>query len=149
MLLPKKVKYRKWHVMRRNPLRVKPATRGTTVAFGSFGLKATTPFRVRSNQIEAARKVLSRAMGKTGKIWIRIFPDMPYTQKPAEVKLGKGKGDLAGYVVQILPGRVMFEVDGVTEVVAKEALRKAGTKLPVKSKVGFSVKIKLCKRSFA
>ncbi len=135
MLLPKKVKYRKWHVMRRNPLRVGVATRGTTVAFGSFGLKATTAFRVRSNQIEAARKVLSRAMGKSGKIWIRIFPDMPYTQKPAEVKLGKGKGDLAGYVVQILPGRVLFEVDGVTEIVAKEALRKAGTKLPVKSKV--------------
>ncbi len=135
MLLPKKVKYRKWHVMRRNPDRVSPATRGTTVAFGSFGLKATTAHRVRSNQIEAARKVLSRAMGKSGKIWIRIFPDMPYTQKPAEVKLGKGKGDLAGYVVQILPGRVLFEIDGVEEVVAKEALRKAGTKLPVKSKV--------------
>jgi large subunit ribosomal protein L16 len=135
MLLPKKVKYRKWHVMRRNPDRVSPATRGTTVSFGSFGLKATTAHRVRSNQIEAARKVLSRAMGKSGKIWIRIFPDMPYTQKPAEVKLGKGKGDLAGYVVQILPGRVMFEIDGVEEVVAKEALRKAGTKLPVKSKI--------------
>jgi large subunit ribosomal protein L16 len=135
MLLPKKVKYRKWHVMRRNPDRVGLATRGTEVSFGSYGLKATTAYRVRSNQIEAARKVLSRAMGKSGKIWIRIFPDMPYTQKPAEVKLGKGKGDLAGYVVQILPGRVLFEIDGVTEVVAKEALRKAGTKLPVKSKV--------------
>src|SRR5258708_360146 len=135
MLLPKKVKYRKWHVMRRNPDRVSSATRGTTVAFGSFGLKATNAHRVRSNQIEAARKVLSRAMGKSGKIWIRIFPDMPYTQKPAEVKLGKGKGDLAGYVVQILPGRVLFEIDGVEEVTAKEALRKAGTKLPVKSKV--------------
>ncbi len=135
MLLPKKVKYRKWHVMRRNPDRVGTATRGTEVSFGSFGLKATTAFRVRSNQIEAARKVLSRAMGKTGKIWIRVFPDMPITRKPAEVKLGKGKGDLFAYVVQILPGRVMFEIDGVTEVVAKEALRKAGTKLPVKSKV--------------
>jgi large subunit ribosomal protein L16 len=135
MLLPKKVKYRKWHTMRRNPDRVGLATRGTAVSFGSFGLKATTAHRVKSNQIEAARKVLSRAMGKSGKIWIRIFPDMPYTQKPAEVKLGKGKGDLAGYVVQILPGRVMFEIDGVEEVIAKEALRKAGTKLPVKSKV--------------
>lgn len=135
MLLPKKVKYRKWHTMRRNPARVGLATRGTVVSFGSFGLKATTAGRVKSNQIEAARKVLSRAMGKSGKIWIRIFPDMPYTQKPAEVKLGKGKGDLAGYVVQILPGRVMFEIDGVEGVMAKEALRKAGTKLPVKSKV--------------
>ena len=135
MLLPKKVKYRKWHTMRRNTKRVGMATRGTTLSFGSFGLKATTAHRVRSNQIEAARKVLSRAMGKSGKIWIRIFPDMPYTQKPAEVKLGKGKGDLAGYVVQILPGRVMFEIDGVVDAVARESLRKAGTKLPVKSKV--------------
>jgi large subunit ribosomal protein L16 len=135
MLLPKKVKYRKWHTMRRNEKRVGMATRGTTLSFGSFGLKATTAHRVKSNQIEAARKVLSRAMGKSGKIWIRIFPDMPYTQKPAEVKLGKGKGDLAGYVVQILPGRVMFEIDGVVDAVARESLRKAGTKLPVKSKV--------------
>ena len=135
MLLPKTVKYRTWHTMRRNPERVGLATRGTVVSFGSFGLKATTAGRVKSNQIEASRKVLSRAMGKSGKLWIRIFPDMPYTQKPAEVKLGKGKGDLAGYVVQILPGRVMFEIDGVEEVMAKEALRKAGTKLPVKSKV--------------
>ena len=119
MLLPKKVKHRKWHVMRRNPDRVGVATRGTEVSFGSFGLKATTACRVKSNQIEAARKVISRAMGKSGKIWIRIFPDMPYTQKPAEVKLGKGKGDLAGYVAQVLPGRVMFEVDGVSETVAK------------------------------
>ena len=121
--------------MRRNPDRVGVATRGTEVSFGSFGLKATTACRVKSNQIEAARKVISRAMGKSGKIWIRIFPDMPYTQKPAEVKLGKGKGDLAGYVAQVLPGRVMFEVDGVSETVAKEALRKAGTKLPLKVKI--------------
>ena len=135
MLIPKKVKYRKWHTMRRNPKRVGLATRGTTVAFGSFGLKATGAARVKSQQIEAARKVISRAMGKSGKIWIRIFPDMPYTQKPAEVKLGKGKGDLAGYVAQIYAGRVMFEVDGVTEAVARESLRKAGTKLPVKSKI--------------
>lgn len=135
MLLPKKVKYRKWHTMRRNPKRVTPATRGVEVSFGSFGLKATSAFRVRSNQIEAARKVLSRSMGKTGKIWIRIFPDMPFTQKPAEVKLGKGKGDLAGYTAPVLPGRIIFEVDGVPEAVAREALRKAGTKLPITSKV--------------
>jgi large subunit ribosomal protein L16 len=135
MLIPKKVKYRKWHTMRRNPDRTGSATRGTEISFGSFGLKATEAGRIKSNQIEAARKVVSRSMGKTGKIWIRIFADMPYTQKPAEVKLGKGKGDLAGYVAPVLPGRVMFEVDGVPDEVAKEALRKAGTKLPVKSKV--------------
>lgn len=135
MLFPKKVKYRKWQTMRRNPKRVGPATRGITVAFGSFGLKAMTPARVRSQQIEAARKVLSRSIGKTGRLWIRIFPDMPYTKKPAEVKLGKGKGDLEGYVAPVLPGRVLFEVDGITEAVAREALRKAGTKLPIKTKV--------------
>jgi large subunit ribosomal protein L16 len=135
MLVPKKVKYRKWHTMRRNPKRVGTATRGITVAFGSFGLKATGAARIRSQQIEAARKVLSRSIGKTGRLWIRIFPDMPYTQKPAEVKLGKGKGDLAGYVAPVLAGRVLFEVDGVDEPTAREALRKAGTKLPVKTKV--------------
>lgn len=135
MLLPKKVKYRKWHTMRKNPSKVGVATRGASVSFGSFGLKATEGARIKSNQIEAARKVMSRATGKTGKIWIRIFPDMPYTQKPAEVKLGKGKGDLAGYVAAVKPGRVLFEVDGVTEAVAREALRKAGTKLPLKTKI--------------
>lgn len=135
MLLPKKVKYRKWHTMRRNTSRIGVATRGATVAFGSFGLKATSDARIMSNQIEAARKVLSRSMGKSGKIWIRIFPDMPITKKPAEVKLGKGKGDLFAYVAPVLPGRIIFEIDGVPEAVAKEALRKAGTKLPIKSKV--------------
>jgi large subunit ribosomal protein L16 len=135
MLAPKKVKYRKWHTMRKNPLKVGPATRGTTVAFGSFGIKALDQARIRSNQIEAARKVLSRSMGKSGRLWIRIFPDMPYTQKPAEVKLGKGKGDLAGYVAAVRAGRVLFEVDGPDEAVCKEALRKAGTKLPVKVKI--------------
>jgi len=135
MLFPKKVKYRKWQTMRRNPKRVGVASRGITVAFGSFGLKALAPARVRSNQIEAARKVLSRSIGKTGRLWIRIFPDMPYTKKPAEVKLGKGKGDLEGYVAPVLAGRVLFEVDGTTEAVAREALRKAGTKLPIKTKI--------------
>jgi large subunit ribosomal protein L16 len=135
MLFPKKVKYRKWHTMRKNPKKVGVASRGITVAFGSFGLKAMGAARVKSNQIEAARKVLSRSIGKTGRLWIRIFPDMPYTAKPAEVKLGKGKGDLQGYVAPVLAGRVLFEVDGTTEVVAREALRKAGTKLPIKTKV--------------
>lgn len=135
MLVPKKVKFRKWHVMRRNPNRVGVASRGNTVSFGQFGLKAITQHRVRSNQLEAARKAISRAVGKTGKVWIRVFPDMPYTQKPAEVKMGKGKGELQGYQVEVWPGRIVFEVDGVTPEIAKEALRKGGTKLPLKTKV--------------
>lgn len=135
MLLPKKVKYRKWHTMRRNPKAARVETRGTEVSFGSFGLKALSPGRIRSNQIEAARKVLTRSAGKGGKVWIRIFPDMPYTQKAAEVGMGKGKGDPQGYCFEVKPGRVLFEVDGVGAVEASEALRKAGTKLPVKSKV--------------
>ncbi|MBI1974463.1 MAG: 50S ribosomal protein L16 [Candidatus Zambryskibacteria bacterium] len=135
MLYPKKVKHRKWQTTRRNLKRVGVATRGVTVAFGSFGLKALGQARIRSNQLEAARKVLSRSIGKTGRLWIRVFPDMPYTAKPAEVKLGKGKGELQGYVAPVLAGRVIFEVDGTTEPIAREALRKAGTKLPVKTKV--------------
>lgn len=121
--------------MRKNPAKVGVATRGVDVSFGSHGLKALEPARIKSNQIEAARKVISRSMGKTGRWWIRIFPDMPYTAKPAEVKLGKGKGDLQGYVAPIKPGRILFEVDGVSDAVAREALRKAGTKLPVKTRI--------------
>jgi large subunit ribosomal protein L16 len=132
---PKKVLHRKWHVMRRNPSRAKMETRGQNLSFGSFGLKATSEARVRGNQLEAARKVISRSLSKTGKIWIRVFPDMPYTQKPAEVKMGKGKGDLQGYQVQVWPGKIMFEIDGIDEKTAREALRKAGTKLPLKTKV--------------
>ena len=135
MLLPKKVKYRKWHTMRRNPKAPRFDTRGTDVSFGSFGLKAIAGARVRSNQIEAARKVLSRSAGKGGKIWIRIFPDMPYTAKAAEVGMGKGKGDPQGYSFAVKPGRMLFEVDGIGEAEAKEALRKAGTKLPLKTKI--------------
>ncbi len=88
-----------------------------------------------SNQIEAARKAMSRALGKTGRIWIRIFPDRPFTRKAAEVPMGKGKGDPEGYCFEVRPGRIIFEVDGVTEAIARESLRKAGTKLPVKSRV--------------
>lgn len=134
MLFPKKVKFRKWHTDRSSVQGAKE-TRGITVAFGSFGLKAVAPARIRSNQLEAARRAMSRAIGKTGKMWVRVFPDHPYTQKAAEVPMGKGKGDLAGYEAHVLPGRVLFEVDGVTDAVAKEALRKAGTKLPVKTKI--------------
>ncbi len=135
MLFPKKVKFRKSHTMRVNPKKIKVATRGITVAFGSHGLKAMTAARVRSNQIESARKVIARSLGKTGRSWIRIFPDKPFTQKPPEVKLGKGKGDPVGYEVQVWPGRVLFEVDGVTDVVATQALIKAAKKLPLKAKV--------------
>jgi large subunit ribosomal protein L16 len=135
MLFPKKVKFRKWHTMRRNPKATKLATRGVTVAFGSHGLKAVTHARVRSNQIESARKVIARALGKTGKQWVRIFPDKPFTQKPPEVKLGKGKGDPVGYEVEVWPGRVLFEVDGVADTIAVQTLIKAAKKLPLKAKV--------------
>ena len=136
MLSPKKSKFRKWQTGRKNPERLaKPDTRGITVAFGSHGLKATTPSRVTSNQIEAARKALARAGGKTAKIWIRVFPDRPVTQKAAEVRMGSGKGDVERYVFEVHPGRVIFEIDGATEATAREALRKAGTKLPMKTRV--------------
>lgn len=135
MLYPKKVKFRKWHTMRRNAKKGKVETRGITVAFGSHGLKAVTHARVRSNQIESARKVVVRSLGKTGKMWMRIFPDKPFTQKPPEVKLGKGKGDPVGYEVEVWPGRVLFEVDGVSDAVATSTLTKAAKKLPLKAKV--------------
>ncbi len=135
MLFPKKVKFRKSHTFRRNPKRAMVASRGAEVSFGSHGLKAVTHARVRSNQIESARKVIARNLGKSGKSWIRIFPDKPYTQKPPEVKLGKGKGDPVGYEVEVWPGRVLFEVDGVADDIAVKALIGASKKLPLKAKV--------------
>ncbi len=136
MLFPKKVKHRKWHTGRLSEERQnRPDTRGITVSFGSFGLKAETPARVASNQIEAARRAMTRHAGKTAKIWIRIFPDRPLTKKAAEVPMGKGKGDPDRYVFQVKPGRIIFEVDGVSEEIARESLRKAGTKLPIKCRV--------------
>ena len=135
MLIPKKVKFRKWQTGRLNPKKLSPDTRGTKLSFGAYGLKAETQARVRSNQLESARKIISRTLTKTGKYWIRIFPDRPYTAKPAEMGMGKGKGDPQGYSFDVLPGRVIFEVDGVEENVAREALRKAGAKLPVKSRI--------------
>jgi len=135
MLLPKKVKFRKWQTDRVNPLKNRADTRGITLAFGSYGLKAETAGRVRSNQIEAARKTIARQMGKTGKLWIRIFPDRPFTAKAAEVGMGKGKGDPQGYQFQVLPGRMIFEVDGLTDAIAREAMRKAGAKLPIKTRI--------------
>jgi large subunit ribosomal protein L16 len=137
MLFPKKVKHRKWFTMRTHPDKEMSHcdTRGIKLAFGSYGLKAMKYARITSNQIEAARKVMARYATKSGKVWIRIFPDHPFTQKPAEVKMGKGKGDPVGFIAEVKPGRIMFEIDGVDAAVAAEALRKAGTKLPVKTKV--------------
>jgi large subunit ribosomal protein L16 len=136
MLAPKKVKHRKWQTARKSAARrALPDTRGITVAFGSFGLKAMTPARITSNQIEAARRALTRSAGKTAKVWVRVFPDRPFTRKAAEVGMGSGKGDIAGYVCDVRPGRIIFEVDGTSEQQAREALRKAGTKLPLTAKV--------------
>ena len=135
MLFPKKVKHRKWQIGRKSEEKLnRPDARGVTVAFGSYGLKATTPSRVKSNQIEAARRVISRTLGKTGKIWIRVFPDKPMTKKPAEMGMGKGKGDPDHFVFEVAPGRILFEVDGVSEEVAREAMRKAAAKLPLKAR---------------
>ena len=110
------------------------AVRGAAVNFGAYGMKALTQKRIRSNQIEAARKVIARTLGKTGRVWVRIFPDRPWTQKAAETGMGKGKGDPQGFEVEVLPGRVLFEVSGVEEDVARNAIVKAGKKLPVKVK---------------
>jgi len=136
MLFPKKIKHRKWQTGRRNFKKIsRPDTRGVTLSFGSFGLKAQTTARIKSNQIEAARKAITRTMNKTGKMWIRIFPDRPFTAKPAEVGMGKGKGDPQGYCFNTNPGRIIFEVDGLPEDVARKALRKASAKLPLKTKI--------------
>ena len=134
MLTPKKVKFRKSHTFRENASKVGVETRGTKVSFGSFGLKSLEAGRIKSNQLESARKTIAHSMSKSGKIWTRIFPDHPYTQKPAEVKMGKGKGELQGYVAIVKPGRFLFEVDGVGIEAAKEMLRKGGTKLPIHTK---------------
>ncbi len=136
MLFPKKVKHRKWQTGRKSVAkRSTPDSRGVTVSFGSFGLRSTSQSRVKSNQIEAARRVISRTLGKTGKIWIRIFPDKPITKKAAELPMGKGKGDPDHFVFEVRPGRIVFEVEGVTEEIAKEAFRKALTKLPLTGKL--------------
>ncbi|HEY9583373.1 MAG TPA: 50S ribosomal protein L16 [Candidatus Paceibacterota bacterium] len=137
MLFPKKVKFRKWHTGRQNAKKLAKTveTRGVDLSFGSYGLKALKYGRLSSNEIEAARKVMARYATKSGKVWVRIFPDRPFTAKPPEVKLGKGKGDPQGFVAQVKAGRILFEIDGVEDTVAQEALRKAGTKISVKTKV--------------
>src|SRR5947207_15993763 len=130
MLSPKRVKFRKMFKGRTRG----HASRGATVAFGAYGLQALEPGWVSNRQIEAARVALTRHIKRGGKVWIRIFPDKPITKKPAATPMGKGKGSPEGWVAVVTPGRVMFELSGVPEPLAKEALRLAAQKLPVKSK---------------
>jgi large subunit ribosomal protein L16 len=129
MLMPKKVKYRK---MQRGRMKGK-AWRGSSLAFGEYGLKALDPAWVTARQIEAGRVAIARFMKKSGKMWIRVFPDKPYTKKPAETRQGKGKGPVEGWVVVIRPGRILFELEGLPRVEAEEALRLAGSKLPIRT----------------
>ncbi|MCX7832766.1 MAG: 50S ribosomal protein L16 [Ignavibacteria bacterium] len=129
MLLPKRVKYRKSQRGRRTG----KASRGYLVSFGSYGLKALEPAWITDRQIEAARIALTRYMKRDGKVWIRIFPDKPVSKKPAETRMGKGKGAPEFWVAVVQPGRIMFEVDGVSESVAQEAFRLASHKLPIKT----------------
>jgi large subunit ribosomal protein L16 len=127
MLQPKRTKFRKQHKGRNRGL----AQRGNTVAFGEFGLKSTGRGRITARQIEAARRAMTRYIKRGGKIWIRIFPDKPITKKPLEVRQGKGKGNVEYWVCQIQPGRVLYEMEGVGEDIAREAFRLAAAKLPV------------------
>ncbi len=131
MLQPKRTKYRK---QQKGRIRGN-AHRGSSIAFGSFGLKTLDEGRITNRQIESARVAMTRYMKREGQVWIRIFPDKPITSKPAEVRMGKGKGALDHYVAVVKPGRIMFEIDGVPTAVAKEALRLAAQKLPVQTKL--------------
>ena len=130
MLQPKRTKFRKAHKGRIHGL----AKGGTKLNFGSFGLKAIEPERVTARQIEAARRAMTRYIKRGGKIWIRIFPDVPITKKPIEVRMGKGKGNVEYWVALVQPGKVMFEMAGVTEELAREAFKLASAKLPVKTR---------------
>ncbi|HYW75750.1 MAG TPA: 50S ribosomal protein L16 [Gammaproteobacteria bacterium] len=129
MLQPRRTKFRKQQKGRNRGV----AMRGNTVAFGDFALKATTRGRITARQIEAARRAMTRHVKRGGKIWIRIFPDVPVTKKPIEVRMGKGKGNVEYWIAQIKPGRVLYEMEGVSEDVAREAFRLAAAKLPVKT----------------
>ena len=131
MLLPKRVKYRRVHRGRMTG----KATRGNQLAYGEFGLVATEPAWITSNQIEAARIAMTRYTKRGGQVWIKVFPDKPVTKKPAETRMGSGKGSPEYWVAVVKPGRVMFEIAGVSEEVAREALRLASHKLPIKTKV--------------
>jgi large subunit ribosomal protein L16 len=131
MLMPKRVKYRKMHRGNNRGM----SHRGSTVAFGDFGLLATEPAWITSRQIEAARRAISHHVKRGGKVWIRIFPDVPVSTKPAEVRMGSGKGAPEYWVVRIKPGRIMFEIDGVPIETAREALSLGAAKLPIKTKI--------------
>lgn len=133
MFQPKKQKYRKMQ-KGRSKKRMKE-TRGLNLSFGSFGLQAMSASWITANQIEAARKAITHTMNRDGKLWIRIFPDKPITKLPPEVTLGGGKGEVDHYVIPVKPGRIMFEIDGTSQDIALEALRLAGHKLPVKTKI--------------
>ncbi|MCL2629262.1 MAG: 50S ribosomal protein L16 [Alphaproteobacteria bacterium] len=131
MLMPIKTKFRKQHKGR-----IHGNTKGgSELAFGSFGLKAQSPERVTARQIESARRAISRHMKRAGRVWIRIFPDVPVSKKPAEVRMGKGKGAIEYWCCRVKPGRIMFEIDGVSEAIANEALTLAAAKLPVRTKI--------------
>jgi large subunit ribosomal protein L16 len=130
MMQPKKTKFRKAHKGRIHGV----ATSGATLSFGQFGLKAMAPERITARQIEAARRALTRHMKRAGRVWIRIFPDVPVSKKPAEVRMGKGKGAPELWIARVAPGRIMFEVDGVPETVAREAFALAAAKLPIKTR---------------
>jgi large subunit ribosomal protein L16 len=131
LLMPKKFKYRKVHRGRMTG----KATSGNYLVFGRYGLQALEPVWMKSNQIEAARITLSKFIKKSGKIWIRIFPDKPITKKPAETRMGKGKGDVQYWVAVIKPGRILFEIEGINESEAKQALQLASNKLPIHTKI--------------
>ena len=131
MLSPKRTKFRKAHKGRIHG----NSKGGTSLNFGAYGLKAMAPERITARQIEAARRVINRTLKRGGKTWIRIFPDKPITKRPAETRMGKGKGSVDSWVAPILPGRVLYEIDGVDEDVATKALTLAGYKLPVKTKI--------------
>ena len=130
MLQPARTKYRKAHKGRIHG----NASRCNKLNYGAYGLKALQPERIISNQIEAARVALTRYMKRTGKVWTRVFPNIPVSKKPVEVRMGKGKGSTEFWVCRVKPGRILFEVDGVNEIVAREALYKASAKLPIKTK---------------
>ncbi|MGD0961283.1 MAG: 50S ribosomal protein L16 [Methylomonas sp.] len=129
MLQPKRTKFRKQHTGRNNGT----ALRGSSVSFGEYGLKSISRGRMTARQIEAARRAISRHVKRGGKIWIRIFPDKPITKKPLEVRMGKGKGSVEYWVAQIKPGTMLFEIEGVSEEIAREAFELAAAKLPVKT----------------
>jgi len=131
MMQPKKMKFRRAHKGRISGL----ATSGAALNFGSFGLKALEPERVTARQIEAARRAITRQMKRQGKVWIRIFPDVPVSKKPTEVRMGSGKGAPEFWAARVKPGRIMFEIDGVAEDIARESLRLGAAKLPIRTKI--------------